>query len=102
MQGTGGGPKAALVVSTDDRETLERWTRRRTTSQSLAMRARVVLACSSGMSNVEVAEELRVSNATVGGWRSRFMARGPAGLLDDPGSGAPRQKSATRRWRWWW
>ncbi len=45
------------------------------------------------MSNTQVAEELRVTNATVGRWRSRFIARGPAGLLDEQRCGAPRRVS---------
>jgi transposase len=93
MERTRGRPKAALVVSAEDRETLERWTRRRSTAQALALRSRIVLGCSTGMSNTDVAEELHVTNATVGRWRSRFVARGPAGLLDEPRSGAPRRIS---------
>ncbi len=91
MQRTRGRPKAALVVSVEDRETLERWTRRRKTAQALALRSRIVLRCATGVSNTTVAEELQVTNATVGRWRSRFVERGPAGLLDEPRSGAPRR-----------
>jgi transposase len=40
-----------------------------------------------------VARELRLTNATVGKWRSRFVAEGMAGLLDEPRSGAPRRIS---------
>jgi transposase len=93
MERTRGRPKAALVVSAEDRESLERWTRRRSTAQALALRSRIVLGCSTGMSNTDVAEELHVTNATVGRWRSRFGARGSAGLLDEPRSGAPRRIS---------
>ena len=93
MQPTRGRPKATLVVHPADRETLERWMRRRKTAQGLAMRSRIVLRCASGMSNTQVADELRVSNATVGRWRSRFIARGPAGLLDEQRCGAPRRVS---------
>ena len=93
MQRTRGRPKAPLVVNPADRETLERWMRRRKTAQGLAMRSRIVLRCATGMSNTQVAEELRVTNATVGRWRSRFIARGPAGLLDEPRCGAPRRVS---------
>jgi transposase len=38
-----------------------------------------------------VARELRLTNATVGKWRSRYVAEGVAGLLDEPRSGAPRR-----------
>jgi hypothetical protein len=38
------GPKLApVVLSADERDTLERWVRRPTTAQALAMRARIVL-----------------------------------------------------------
>jgi transposase len=51
--------------------------------------AQAVLRCAGGVTNTQVAEELQVTNATVGKWRSRVIARGLAGLLDDPRSGAP-------------
>jgi transposase len=93
MERTRGRPKALLFVSDEERETLERWTRRRMTAQTVALRSRIVLGCAIGMSNTEVAEELHVTNATVGRWRSRVVARGPAGLLDEPRRGAPRRTS---------
>jgi hypothetical protein len=34
-----------LTLTTEERETLERWTRRPTTAQALAQRARLMLAC---------------------------------------------------------
>jgi hypothetical protein len=34
-----------LVLSEDERQTLENWSKRRSTAQGLAMRARIVLAC---------------------------------------------------------
>jgi transposase len=70
---------------------LERWTTRRKTAHGLAVRAAIVLCCSSGRSNSQVARELRLTNATVGKWRSRYVAEGVAGLLDEPRSGAPRR-----------
>ena len=90
MHSTRGRPKAPLQVSAEDRQTLERWMRRRKTAQGLALRSRIVLRSASGVSNTQVAEELRVTNATVGKWRSRYIERGLAGLLDEPRSGAPR------------
>src|SRR5437870_2709848 len=82
---------AELTVTAEDRATLERWTTRRKTAHGLAVRAEIVLRCSSGCSNSQVARELRLTNATVGKWRSRFAAEGVAGLLDEPRSGAPRR-----------
>ncbi len=88
-----GRPLAELTVTSEDRATLERWTTRRKTAHGLAVRAEIVLRCSSGCSNSQVARELRLTNATVGKWRSRFVAEGVAGLLDEPRSGAPRRIS---------
>lgn len=86
------GPRPTpLTLTPADREVLERWTRRRTTAQALARRARIVLACAEpGATNSGVARALRVSRPTVLTWRRRFAARGPDGLLDEPRPGAPR------------
>jgi transposase len=74
-----------------DRTTLEGWTRRRKTAQSLALRARLVLACATlGATNGRVAKRMGVSRPTVATWRRRFAERGPDGLLDEPRSGRPR------------
>ena len=44
-----------LVLSEDERCTLENWVERRRTAQGLALRARIVLACAQGGSNLAVA-----------------------------------------------
>ena len=89
------------MVTPEDHRTLERFARRRTTAQGLALRSRIVLRCASGVTNTQVAEELQVTNATVGKWRSRFISRGVAGLLDEPRSGAPRKITDIGSRRWW-
>lgn len=85
-----GRPLSAITVSESDRDVLERWVRRPKTAQALARRARIVLACAEGKPNGVVAEELGVTRQTVGKWRTRFLALGIDGLLDEPRPGAPR------------
>lgn len=86
-----GRPIPPLTITAEEQETLERWTRRRTTAQALAQRARLVLACAEGHTNTAVAAELGVTKQMVGKWRARFLDQRLDGLLDKPRPGAPRQ-----------
>ena len=88
-----GRPTPPLTLTDKERITLQQWTRRLKTSQALALRARIALGCGDGKINTVVAQELRVSNATVGKWRRRFLERRLDGLLDEPRPGAPRTVS---------
>jgi transposase len=85
-----GRPKAELVVSDEERERLLAYTRRGTTAQQLAMRARIVLACARGLDNTKVAAKLGIAAARVGRWRQRFINERLDGLLDEPRPGVPR------------
>jgi len=85
-----GRPTGELVLSDEERVTLERLTTRRKSAQALAMRARIVLRCATGVTNREVARQLGVSDAMVGKWRSRFVAKRLDGLFDEPRPGAKR------------
>jgi transposase len=84
-----GRPKADLVLSESERQELTRWARRAKTAQFLAMRARIVLACSDGAQNKQVATDLGVSVTAVNRWRSRFIASRLEGLMDEQRPGRP-------------
>lgn len=86
-----GRPIPSLTLTTEEKLTLERWSRRHRSAQALALRCRIVLACAEGLSNTAVARRLPATLQTVGKWRSRFVAKRLNGLLDEPRPGAPRR-----------
>jgi transposase len=85
-----------LKLTAQETDQLLEWTRRHKTSQALALRSRIVLACAAGQNNSEVAKSCRVIRQTVGKWRKRFLQRRLDGLLDEPRPGAPRKLDDAR------
>jgi transposase len=80
-----------IVLSEEDRAVLLRWTRRHTTAQALAFRARIILAAAEpALTNTAIAERLGTTTMTVAKWRKRFAEHGLDGLSDEPRPGAKR------------
>jgi transposase len=85
-----GRPTAQIVLTDEEREVLERWARRPTSAQALALRCRIVLAAAGGDTNRAIAARLGCHPTTAGKWRTRFAAQRLDGLHDEPRPGAPR------------
>lgn len=91
-----GRPVAPIDLTEDESVELERLLRRRITGQGLALRARIVQLCASGLRNKDVAVRLGTSAQTVCKWRQRFVERRIEGLFDEPRPGGPRKISDAR------
>src|SRR5579871_2668637 len=82
-----------IILTEEEHLSLELLTRRVRSSRPLALRARIVLECAQGRSNLEVSHKLHIHEQTVGHWRKRFLKKRVDGLLDEPRPGAPRKMS---------
>jgi transposase len=80
----------AIELSVEERMQLEAWSRRRSSAQALAQRARVVLLAAEGLNNTEIGQRLAIKRSTAATWRARFADHRLDGLLDEPRPGRPR------------
>src|SRR4029450_10688030 len=71
-----GRPIPPLTLTDDERDTLERWSRRPTAAQALAARARGILGCAAGQSNTAGGGGLRLTKQRNGKWGARFLGNG--------------------------
>src|SRR6188768_1996034 len=85
------GRAVAIALDEAEKTALTALIRKHGAPQSLALRARIVLAAESGLTNKEIAAKLGVCAHTAGVWRNRFARDGMDGLYDEPRPGAPRR-----------
>lgn len=79
-----------LTLTEAERSELTALSGRPKTTQALAQRARIILACAEGLENKAVSRQLDVHAMTVGKWRRRFLDQRVEGLRDEPRAGTPR------------
>jgi DNA-binding NarL/FixJ family response regulator len=65
-----GPPPAAIRLTNQQQNILERIVRRHTSSQRLVRRTRIILLANSGLNNEQIAQQLQLSRVTVQLWRS--------------------------------
>ena len=79
----------AIALDSATQSILNGWVQAPSTPQALALRSRIVLKASAGLSNQQIAAELDIPAVTVGKWRRSFAQLGLDGLHDAPRSGRP-------------
>jgi hypothetical protein len=108
MGGNGGNPRrpgpkiVPLLLTDEERSVLQSWTRRRKSSQALALGSRIVLACrgNRGADDHGGRKCLGVTPDTVRKWRKRFAADRLEGPCDEPrpdATGEARSHRVARR-----
>ncbi len=75
---------AEIVLTADERETLEQWRKSRTMPHAKIVCAEIILHAAGGVPNDGIAGLLGLSPKTVGRWRHRFAEFGLAGLDHEP------------------
>lgn len=84
-------PKQAVsvILTAEERKTLESLAGSRTASYRQVQRARLILLAAEGMTNTAIAKEVDLSRGMVVQWRQRFIRHRLTGLIDQPRPGRP-------------
>lgn len=80
----------AISLSRQERDTLERRSRKYTLPYFEVLRAKMILLAAAGQSNDQIAAALSVGRDVVSLWRKRFFYERLAGLEERPRPGRPR------------
>ena len=78
-----------ILLDQEEKDDLERISRRYTSPYRDVMRAKVVLLAAEGLSNKEIGERLDLPRQIVSKWRKRFFEKRLAGLQERPRRGRP-------------
>src|SRR5216684_1901004 len=92
---------AEVVLTSEQRATLQSWLAAGKTEQRLAFRAQIILAVAEGLSNKAAAGRLATRPATVSKWRGRFARHGLAGVADAASRGTTRPRMSSGFSRLW-
>jgi FixJ family two-component response regulator len=71
---------AAVELSDEQRQQLEKQARARSVSVRVAQRSKMILLAASGLSDLKIGAALGVKRQTVARWRSRYIQMGMAGI----------------------
>ena len=84
-------PRTAKIVDCEQKtlQELKRITNSQSSEIRLVRRAKMILGCIEGKRIQDVSKELGEQEDVIIKWRDRFIARGIAGLNDEPRSGKP-------------
>jgi len=72
-----------IKLNEEERATLERWSRGRSTQARQVLRAKIVLMAADARMNKEIVAALKTDSQTVKRWRTRFAERRLDGLMKD-------------------
>lgn len=84
-----------ITLTSEERSTLVRWSRGRSTPARQVLRAKIVLLAADGLMNRVIAEKLSTAKKTVSLWRTRFAQLRLAGIERD--APRPGRKRAIRQ-----
>jgi transposase len=86
-----------IILSPEQRQSLEQQSRARSAPSRLVERARIVLRAADGSQDKDIAAELAITPEKVARWRKRFLTGGMAALQKDaPRPGRPRSIPASK------
>src|SRR4051794_23783548 len=80
---------AVILLSEEEKVTLQDWSRRGKSEHRTVERARIILLAGEGRTNEQIAKSLKTRTARVSKWRQRFGVKRLKGLSDAERSGKP-------------